>query len=420
MRLITYILILLFLGCAIKDKESAYFLPAEWEPHQSMIVSFDDDDKSSDSVSVEMVKHLSKEMKVYCMILSDTLIPYYQNWFVKEGIKDSINFIIFGSSFPYSIRDPLFFLKNKEGDLAIASFAWNDYGYSPSDSLAKIKFKKESQQDKNAYQTQFQKTFNYQIISSEMINEGGAIEVNGKGVLIQVEAVNKQRNPNMSLKSQEEELRKILNVSKIIWLKEGAADDPDGKTNITQNYFGIGVNGHVDEICRFSDPKTILLSFPDSADAMKDPVTKITYERMRVNFEILKKSVDQNGNPFTIVKIPVPDLQYKTYVLDSTTSDTDAKRFSQKVFKKFHEFHQGDTVFLVPASSYLNYVVTNKMVLLPKYWKPGMEESQRLKDEQVRQLFERHFPNRKIIQINPTGMNYLGGGMHCWSQQVPK
>ena len=98
-----------------------------------------------------------------------------------------------------------------------------------------------------------------------MVNEGGAIETNGKGTILQVESVNMHRNPTMSKELQEAELKKVLNVKKIIWLKEGAAEDPSGwGTLITENYFGIGVKGHLDVFCRFVNENTILISFPDS------------------------------------------------------------------------------------------------------------------------------------------------------------
>ncbi|MEO6538020.1 MAG: agmatine deiminase family protein [Ferruginibacter sp.] len=395
-------------------------LPAEWEPHQAMMVSFNDNDPFADSVSVEIVKAISPVMKVYCVIMSDSMIPYYSNWFLKEGItKDSIHFMNFGSSFSYSIRDPLFFLKNTNGGMAIADFAWNDYGYIPFDSARKNTFYEQSAKDRNGYQNNFSKLFNYPLLSSNMVNEGGAIEVNGKGTLIQVEAVNRQRNPGMSLSQQELELKRILGVTNIIWLKEGVADDPDGRTLIIKNYFGIGVNGHVDEFCRFVNTNTLFLSFPDSTEAQKDPVTKMTYDRMERNFNILKQSVDQDGESFNIIKIPVPDFSTVTYVLDSSSADPDVKHFSNSV-KKYAQFKKGDSVYFVPSRSYLNYLVTNKMVLIPKYWKPGLPGSTRQKDEQVKALFATYFPERKIIQINPTGLNLLGGGIHCWTQQIPQ
>ena len=67
------------------DKEVRYTFPAEWEPHHSMIVSFDNE-PDADSVVVEMVKHLSKEMKVYCIVLTDSISKILENDFIKSDI----------------------------------------------------------------------------------------------------------------------------------------------------------------------------------------------------------------------------------------------------------------------------------------------------------------------------------------------
>ena len=418
MRLQVLILTLFLAGC---QSTNSFRLPAEWEPHKAMMVSFNDNDAAADSVSVEIVKALSPIMKVYCVIMSDTLIPYYSAWFKKEGIqKDSIQFMNFGSSFSYSIRDPLFFLKNKKGEFAIADFAWNDYGYLPADTAKRSAFLESSVKDRAGYEANFIKLFPYPLISSKMVNEGGAIEVNGKGTIIQVESVNKQRNPDMSPENQEAELKNVLGVKNIIWLKDGMADDPDAKTLITNNYFGIGVNGHVDEFCRFVNPTTLFLAFPDSGEAQKNPVLKISYDRMLVNLNILSRSADQDGNPLTIVKIPVPDLNPVVYKLDSSSDDIKTKRFSKWVLKKYKQFKSGDIAYFLPASSYLNFLVTNEVVLIPKYWTAGLPESTRLKDDGIKKIFETYFPGKKIIQINPLALNLNGGGIHCWTQQIPK
>lgn len=418
MKLRIYILALLFAGC---QSDKPFYLPAEWDPHKAMMVSFNDDDPAADSVSVEIVKAISPLMKVYCVIMSDTLIPHYSAWFEREHIpKDSIQFMNFGSSFSYSIRDPLFFLKNKDGETMIADFEFNDYGYLPDDLAKRSDFLESSRKDREGYQTNFTALFPFPLISSKMVNEGGAIEVNGKGTILQVESVNKQRNPGMTLEEQDAELKKILGITHVIWLKEGVADDPDGKVLITGNYFGIGVNGHIDEFCRFVNDSTLFLAFPDSIEAEKNPVVKLTYDRMKTNLAILDKAVDQEGKHFTIIKTPVPDLNPVTYVLDSLAADPETKRFSRLALRKYNQFHTGDTALFLPASSYLNFLVTNKAVLIPKYWQPGLPETTKQKDEEIKRLFESYFPGRKIIQINPLGLNFNGGGIHCWTQQVPE
>jgi len=40
----------------------------------------------------------------------------------------------------------------------------------------------------------------------------------------------------------------------------------------------------------------------------KDPIAAVSYANMEENFEILKAAVDQDGHPFKIIRMPVPDL----------------------------------------------------------------------------------------------------------------
>ena len=141
---------------------------------------------------------------------------------------------------------------------------------------------------------------------------------------------------------------------------------------------------------------------------------------MLVNLNILSRSADQDGNPLTIVKIPVPDLNPDVYKLDSSSDDIKTKRFSKWVLKKYKQFKSGDIAYFLPASSYLNFLVTNEVVLIPKYWTAGLPESTRLKDDGIKKIFETYFPGKKIIQINPLALNLNGGGIHCWTQQIPK
>ena len=83
MRKLFYSIVVFLISCqsAINNK-SQFYLPAEWEPHKAVIVSFDND-LYGDSVSVEMVKNLYRDTKIYCLIANDTLIPFYTNWFKK-------------------------------------------------------------------------------------------------------------------------------------------------------------------------------------------------------------------------------------------------------------------------------------------------------------------------------------------------
>lgn len=403
-----------FISALSQERDNSFYLPAEWEPHSGMIVSGPDD-----SAAIEMIKYLSKEMKVYCYIV-DTLEVTYRNNFKEAGIDlDNIHFILSPKEFSYVVRDGILFLKNPIGEKQLLNFNWNLYGMY---FLPMYKdYSEIDKKDRIIFSDIYQRTFPYPVITSQMVNEGGAIETNGKGTILQVESVNMQRNPTISKEEQEIELKRTLNVKKIIWLKEGAADDPLGYgTLITENYFGIGCKGHVDEFCRFVNDSTILLSFPDTDEAEKDPVKKITLERMKVNYEILKNSTDQDGRPFTIIKLPVPDVKYMTFALDSLSETKDVRWLSQTILYDYKTFSQGDTVHFVPASSYANFLITNGMVFGAKYRTNESTETSNSKDEKVKEILAKYFPDRKIIQINPISLNYLGGGLHCWSMQIPK
>ncbi|MBK8610016.1 MAG: agmatine deiminase family protein [Chitinophagaceae bacterium] len=411
--LFCFVLLALLYSCNRKDK-TEFYLPAEWEPQMGVIVNGLDD-----TATFEMVSQLAKETKVFCLV-SDSSKEFYQNKLSAVGVNlDSIQFLTSSTEFSYAQRDGVIFLKNGIGEKKLVNFAWNMYGWyfdtTIKNYVDKDKIKRE------LYNAVQMKAFPYPVLTSSMVNEGGAIETNGKGTFLQVESVNMQRNPTMSKELQEAELRNVLNAKKIIWLKEGAAEDPFGYgTLITGNYFGIGVKGHLDEFCRFVNENTILISFPDSLEAALDPVKKITLDRMKVNYEILKNATDQDGKPFTIIKMPVPDVDYMTFRLDTTSRNNEIKFLSQQILFEQKRFSVGDTVHFVPSSSYLNFLITNKTVFEAKYWTAGQPESSKAKDEKVKQILQQYFPEKRIYQINTAATNHNGGGLHCWSMQVPK
>jgi agmatine deiminase len=185
---------------------------------------------------------------------------------------------------------------------------------------------------------------------------------------------------------------------------------------IYENIFGFGVGGHIDEFARFANRNTILLAFPDEDEAATDPIKLINLERMKANYSILQASKNEDGNAFDIVKVPIPEMTPEAIVIDTT------KNQGLQVFvirKENPQLHHGDTVYFLPAVSYLNFIVLNNIVIIPQYWKPGASENCRKKDEEVKVLFTKLYPDKEIIQLSPLGLNYGGGGFHCWTQQVP-
>lgn len=409
-----FLLALTILFSCNQENKNEFYLPAEWELQTGVIVGGLDD-----NAAFELATQLSKETQVYCTVV-DSLEEMYRKKLSDAGANlDSIHLISSSTDFSYAERDGILFMKNRNEEKQIVNFEWNSYGWYFEPTYKN--YIERDRQKRKLYTELHINTFKYPVISSSMVNEGGAIETNGEGTILQVESVNMQRNPGMSKEVQEAELKRVLNAKKIIWLKEGAAEDPFGwGTLITGNYLGIGVKGHVDEFCRFVNKNTILISFPDLLEAEQDPVKKINLERMKVNYEILKNATDQDGNPFTIIKMPVPDVDYMTFALDTANNNDEIKFLSQQILTEQKNFSMGDTVHFVPSSSYLNFLITNKTVFEAKYWKEGQPETSKAKDEKAKQILKKYFPDKNIYQINTAETNHNGGGLHCWSMQVPK
>lgn len=417
MKIINQLLciIILTIICSCKhESKTEFYLPVEWADQIGLITGGLDD-----PATFEMVTQLSKEEKVYCTAV-DSMKENFTKKLINAGATlDSIEFITASEDFWYATRDGIMFMKNANGEKRLLNFQWNAYGwYLVPESKS---FMESDKISREAYTKAISNAFPYPVITSSMVNEGGAIETNGKGTFLQVESMNMQRNPGMTKESQEAELKRVLNAKKIIWLKDGLAEDPTGKgALITENYFGVGVSGHLDEFCRFVNEHTILIVFPDSTEAAIDPVKKITLERMKVNYEILKNATDQDGNPFTIVKMPAPDIEYITFAIDTNSENDEIASISKFILWEQKNFKVGDTVHFVPSTSYMNFVITNKTIFQPKYWSEGMAESSKAKDEKARQILQNYFPDRKIYQISTVETNHNGGGLHCWSMHVPK
>ena len=96
------------------------------------------------------------------------------------------------------------------------------------------------------------------------------------------------------------------------------------------------------------------------------------------------------------------------------------KRLETLKFEDGSIIQDDDKIKTVLASSYLNFIITNKVVLIPSYWKPGRSKVFSTKDEDFKKIIKNIYPNHTIVQINPENLNAGGGGMHCITQQMPK
>ncbi|MBK6540463.1 MAG: agmatine deiminase family protein [Flavobacteriales bacterium] len=412
MRPLTALLFIpLVFGCSTQEREAReYVLPAEWEPHEAVWFSYYGD--VTDTVLDKVVLAMDTATLVVCAVEGDSVARSIALRWDSLGIprhRYRINLLSDTMPGP-TVRDagPIF-LRQRDGTLAVLDPDWNYYGdhaniiESPPAVLAY----------EDSFPTMIARRLGLPVVRSNMVIEGGAVEVNGAGTLLQVEAVTMQRNPGWSRDSMEHELKRVFGVRSIIWLKEGPADDMWYlEPRIHGNVFNQGTGGHVDEFCRFVNDSTVLLAWPDDAD-LGDSAQALTRSRMEVNLRILEQFRDHDGRSLNVVKVPTPDVEFHHTLVDT------ARSYGRWLLTKYADLSPGDSISYIPAASYLNLLFTNGRVFTPAYWYEGLPASMKEKDARVRAILQAHFPDRTVVQVDPRAINWQGGGVHCWTQQQP-
>lgn len=202
-----------------------------------------------------------------------------------------------------------------------------------------------------------------EVINTELVLEGGCIEVDGHGTAIITEScvLNENRNPSVSKAAFEELLMPLLGLEKIIWLPGIKGKD------IT--------DGHTDFYARFARPGVVLAGYDPDPTSYDHAVTK-------EHLEILQAETDAQGNPLDIVVLEGPMTIRSAYATD--------------------EF----------AAGYIGFYVCNDAVIIQEF---GDLEA----DLAAKQAIQEAFPEREIIQLNIDGIAAGGGSIHCATQQEP-
>ena len=196
-----------------------------------------------------------------------------------------------------------------------------------------------------------------------VVLEGGSIDVNGAGTVMTTEeclldpAV-QVRNPGFSRADYEIVLKESLGVTHVVWLKRGIAGDD--------------THGHVDDVCRFVNPQTVVLC------QERNPRDE-NHEALAENRERLESAVLENGSKIEIVSLPMP-----------APLSFDGQR--------------------LPAS-YANFYIGNAVVLVPTFNDP--------KDRVALGILSEVFPDRSVIGIHAVDLLLGFGTLHCLTQQQP-
>lgn len=409
----------------VKDP-SAFYYPAEWESHDAIYIGWGYEDAWKREVFpfiIDIVNALDGTTPV--IFLSDTseTVQVFKNYLLENKISpNKYEFISLPYFNPLAPRDvgPVYII-NGLGEKKVIDFKW-----AGQDAYKKFLIERGIEEDKATKYASFlesnQKVDSvlaikngYEVITSWLTFDGGAIEVNGKGTILLNEYWMLQYNKGATKDSIEQELKRTLQVNNFVWVGKGLMEDPADLATIIPGYFGAGTDGHTDEYIRFANPNTILLAWVDDEEKDKHPIHTGNYERLNETYQILKKAKDENGKPFNIIKVPLPDLIYRPVAVVEgwATSDTTV---GISYFLKSDGYKVGDTIQQVAASSYLNFLVTNDKVLLPTYLHVG---GSKVKEEEVRRIFTELYPKKELVWIDAMSYNWQGGGIHCFTKQVP-
>ena len=349
----------------MNEKFNGFRMPAEWENQESVWIAWPYNKydwpglyKFIPKVVLEIINKISKYQTV-------NLITHKKIKNVKKLIQSSkiknINFHKIKTDRIW-LRDsgPIFLINKKSRKKLILDFkfnGWSKYSNFVNDDKITNKISKITKLKK--IKPIIKKNGNL----IKVIMEGGAFDVNGTGSIILTEecllSKIQERNKNFKKEDYEKLFNKYLNIKNFIWLKKGIIGDD--------------THGHVDDISRFVSKNTIMTAIESNK---KDK----NYKNLNENLKILKKSKNENGGKFRIIKVPMPSPIY----IEKTR---------------------------VPAS-YMNFYICNKKVLLPIF---SVKE-----DIVAIKIFKKFFKNRKVETVDCSKLIWGFGAIHCMTQQEPK
>ena len=194
-----------------------------------------------------------------------------------------------------------------------------------------------------------------------MINEGGSVELDGRGTLLACKSsiLNKNRNPNLTQEQAERIFAKYLGATNFIWLNGQSGLD------ITDQ--------HIDGFARFVGSNTIVtMEWEDL----------LYYDVVESDIQTLFNAKDVDGRPYNFVKLPLT----KNSVFSSSNQD-------------------------LGRASYCNFYIANTKVLVPIYNDPN--------DKKALAIIQSLFPKREVVGIDATQLYEFGGMIHCITQQQP-
>lgn len=215
-----------------------------------------------------------------------------------------------------------------------------------------------------------------------MVNEGGSIEVDGRGTLMAKRSsiINNNRNPGATQADVEAYFRRYFGVTNFIWL--------DGTPGLEITDDHIGKHMAASCCCRWKDYH-VLTAIPCLDDIPPDGTARfahgdtiVTLEKQDFivpsEYDVLTQATDVDGKPYKIVHLPLT---------------------SKKI------------AGLGEHGLYINYYVGNEVVVFPIFQDPN--------DQMAIDITRALYPGKTVVPIDFTELYMDGGLAHCVTMQQP-
>ncbi len=333
-----------------------YRMPAEWQPQAATWLSWPHNDETwphnlaeAQAEFVALAKTIASVQPVNVMG-ADRAFDQASTAF---GNLHNINLIPIPTNDAWA-RDyaPTFVIDDSARQLTAINWLYNAWGgkYPPFDQDQQVA-------------TRVAEHLGIPVVSPDLCFEGGGIEVNDSGTMLCTRtcALDPNRNPNSSLSDVETIFKHHLGVKDIIWLTGDAIEGDD-------------TDGHIDQLARFTDDRTIVYAWIDDESDPQFPAVAKNLDDLRSG--LMKASLTD----CRLIPLPVPP-----------------------------EIHLHDR--RIPAS-YCNFLICNGLVVVPQF---GVARYDELAMEALTPLF----PNHRLVALDSLNLTVGLGSFHCLSQQQP-
>jgi agmatine deiminase len=338
-------------------------MPAEWETHEAIWLGWPHNAADWPGkiaaihfVYAEIVKRVIDSEKARIIVNDEAHEAKARGILTKAGVtSELVEFFRIPSNRGWTRDTGPIFVRGDD-ETAVAGFKFNGWAKYPNHELDTKIAEKLAKKLKKRF-------FPIKHNGKPFVLEGGAIDVNGEGDLLTTEEClldqdTQVRNPGLSKSQTEAVLAESLGATNVLWLNKGIVGDD--------------THGHVDDLCRFVDAKSVVLCRESNS---KDA----NYALLEENCERLEGFRLQNRSKIHVEFLPMPEpLHYRGQRL--------------------------------PAS-YANFLITNSSVLVPTF----NDANDRIALNKLAELF----PKRKVIGIHAVDLVWGLGTLHCLSQQQP-